>query len=83
MAQSSSVARRDRRPDAARARVRVVDAQLDAGRVQRAPARAAGSAGAASACTSSVSAALQTPGRWILALSDDRLGGVEVGVAST
>ena len=38
-------------------------------------------------CTSSVSAALQTPGRWILALSDDRQrllevgGGVDVDVA--
>ena len=32
-----------------------------------------------SACTSSVSAALHVPGRWTLALSDDRHGVVEVG----
>ena len=60
-------------------RTRVVAAQLDAGVAQRAAAPAAGTRRRRAACTSSVSAALQTPGRWVLALSTIASARVEVG----
>ena len=65
--------------DAARARVR----RRAASRRRRAAraARAAGTAPATSAWTSSVSAALQTPGPLDLGVDDDLLRGVEVGAA--
>ena len=69
-----------RRP-ARRRRARACARRRAARRPRRAAraARAGGTRRATSAWTSSVSAALQTPGRWVLALTTIALGGVEVG----
>ena len=72
---------------AGRGAAAAVDAQLDAVGLQRAQRARAGTRPAASTWTSSVSAALHTPGRWVLALTMIRSAasrsalGVDVDVA--
>ena len=77
-ARNSSAQSSSRRPRAASSSpaARACARRRAARRRRRAARRSARgrNAAATSAWTSSVSAALQTPGRWVLALSDDRLG---------
>ena len=81
VSQSSSVASASVAASAspASARVRPSTRSSTPGLAQGAAATRGRNAGATSACTSSVSAALHTPGRWVLALRTIRSRRVEVG----
>ena len=89
MSQSSSSAAQQRRASSspAAARLRPSTRSSTPSSLQRAQRARAGTPPAASTCTSSVSAALHTPGRWVLALTMIRSAasrsalGVDVDVA--